>query len=68
MRLNDYFKHIDVAPTAWAKNNNLKPVTVWRITKGTNIPSPDTALRIQEATGGAVTVMELLYPTPKETE
>ena len=25
-------------------------------------PSPRLALRIQEATGGAVTVMELLYP------
>ena len=25
-------------------------------------PSPDLALRIQEATGGEVTVLELLYP------
>jgi len=29
-------------------------------------PSPSLALRIEEATGGAVTRMELLYPEQKE--
>ena len=30
------------------------------------VPGRKLALRIQEATGGAVTVMELLYPSPSQ--
>lgn len=39
------------------------------IFRGKRHPSPDLALRIEEATGGAVTRMELLYPeTPTAQE
>jgi DNA-binding transcriptional regulator YdaS (Cro superfamily) len=31
-------------------------------------PSPELALKIEKATGGKVTVLELLYPTPYSQE
>lgn len=42
------------------------PVYLNAILRGRRRPSPDLALRIEEATGGAVTRMELLYPEEKE--
>ena len=41
---------------------------ITHINKGRRKPSPPLALRIQEATGGAVTVMELLYPEKGQGE
>jgi DNA-binding transcriptional regulator YdaS (Cro superfamily) len=39
---------------------------VTQITGGHRKPSPALALRIEEATGGAVSRMELLYPEQKK--
>jgi len=36
--------------------------TIWRYVNGKFKPSADNALRIEQATGGAVTIRELLYP------
>lgn len=45
-----------------AKTLKMNPVYLNAVLRGRSRPSPDLALRIQEATGGAITVMELLYP------
>jgi len=45
---------------------NCHPVHMSDILRGRRRPSPDLALRISEATGGAVTVMELLFPEERE--
>jgi DNA-binding transcriptional regulator YdaS (Cro superfamily) len=41
------------------------PVYLNAILRGRATPSPKMALRIEEATGGDITRMELLYPLPK---
>jgi DNA-binding transcriptional regulator YdaS (Cro superfamily) len=38
---------------------------VTHILKNRRRPSPDLALKIEQATGGQVTAMELLYPAKK---
>lgn len=40
--------------------------TIWRHATGRFKPSPANALRIQQATNGAVTVMDLLFPGKEE--
>ncbi|MCK9521339.1 MAG: helix-turn-helix domain-containing protein [Dehalococcoidia bacterium] len=47
------------------ENEKLNQPTVWRILKSKTIPRPETAALIEQATGGEVTRMELLYPETK---
>lgn len=54
------FKQIDIAGTV-----GTHPVYLNAVLRGRSRPSPDLALRIQEATGGAYTVMELLFQKRK---
>lgn len=49
-----------------AKKVGSHPVYINAILRGRRHPSPKLALAIEEATGGAVTRMELLYPEQKE--
>lgn len=48
------------------KDEKLNQPTVWRILNGKVVPRPETASLIEQATGGEVTRMELLYPNQKE--
>lgn len=62
MKLTQYLfvKQITVADLA--RLCELPQPTVWRIASGKVTPSPKNALRIEQATGGAVTRDELLFP------
>lgn len=46
---------------SFAKNKGLSPTTVWRAVQG-KVISPSKAKAISDATCGAVTTDELLYP------
>jgi hypothetical protein len=60
MKLIDYFNSARAKPTPWAKDNGIAPSVISRYLNGKGI-SAKNALRIQAATGGKVTVMELLF-------
>lgn len=59
--LEKYLKENGLKPTPWAIDNKIAPSVISRHINGKNI-SKDNALKIQKATNGAVTAMELLYP------
>ncbi len=48
--------------TPWAQANGIAPPVISRYLNGKMGLSPENALRIEQATGGAVSRMELLYP------
>lgn len=64
--MNDLAKYLEknkISDSAFARLSKLKQPTVWRI-KNNKVKrvSPDSALAIEQATGGAVTLRELLFP------
>ena len=65
-RLKEYLKNNGLKPTPWAKNHGIAPPVISRYFHGYAI-SKENALRIEQATGGAVTRMDLLYPEKHET-
>lgn len=67
--LQRYLDSNNETPTSFAKKCGVSQPTIWRfLNSEINSLKADTALKIQEATGGAVTVMELLYPEQSKTE
>ncbi len=60
MGLKSYFEKKNLKPTPWAEKNGIAPSVISRYLNGRGL-SAKNALRIQKATGGQVTVMELLY-------
>lgn len=60
-KLKQFFKENNFKPTPWAISKGIAPSVVSRFLNRQGI-SPQNALRIEQATGGAVTRMELLYP------
>jgi len=66
MNIQTYLADHSLSINAFADLRNIPATTVWRAMKSRPL-RPKSALAIEEATGGAVTRMELLYPThPKE--
>lgn len=62
MKLSEYFEINKFKPTPWAKKNEISPAIISRyLNNGTGV-SPKNALKIEKATCGKVTRMELLYP------
>lgn len=68
MNLTDWQNRQGITDTALAEIVGVHPSLFSHIRAGKKYPSRKTALRIQEATGGAVTVMELLFPEKHEGE
>lgn len=68
MKLAEYLEKNDITTTDFAERCELSQPYIWQIANGQRRPSPDVAERIELATGGQVTAMELLYPhrTPAE--
>lgn len=64
MELNEYLKHGEGVKLA--NKIDIHHVYLNAIKKHRRKPSPKLALKISHATGGAVTVMELLFPENKE--
>ena len=60
MKLKDFLKN--KSRTFFAKKISSTKNYVDQLCSGQRRPSPELALKIQGATDGAVTVMELLYP------
>jgi transcriptional regulator with XRE-family HTH domain len=65
MTLKEYLTENKIKLTDFASKVGIQQPYVSLIKNGHNRPSPDVALRIEQATGGAVTVMELLFPSPQ---
>ena len=65
MEMQTYLKDNELTINAFADQHNLPATTIWRAVQKRAL-RPRNALRIEEATGGQVTRMELLYPEQKE--
>ena len=61
MNLQAFFKENEIKPTPWATRHGIASSVISRYLKGNGI-SPKNACRIEKATGGQVSRMELLYP------
>ncbi len=57
-----YLTNKGESESAFAKRTGIPQSTVWRIANQKTQISPENALRIEQATHGQVTRMELLYP------
>ena len=66
MDLQNYIEKKEVTQTHMANLVGIKKAHMSLLVRGQRRPSPDLALRIQKATDGAVTVLELLYPKKDE--
>lgn len=66
MKIIDVLKYLQKNQTEFAKEIEIHPVYLNAIIRHRRRPSPELALRIEQATDGAVTRMELLYPKEKE--
>lgn len=64
MKLIDFIKNKKLSINAFAAENKLPATTVWRAVIGKPV-RPCNAMAIEQATDGAVTRMELLYPKEK---
>ena len=62
MKLNEYLKKYKIKTIDFARQIECQQSYVSLLTKGKRRPSPELALRIQEATEGKVTILELLFP------
>jgi len=61
--LQKYLELKNETASIFAKRCGVSQPTIWRfLNNETNSLKAKTALKIQEATGGAVSVIELLYP------
>lgn len=64
MKLKNYLKYKNLTISAFAKVAELKQPHLSLIMNGNRRPSPELAKKIEEATKGEVTVLELLFPEP----
>ena len=53
-------KH-NLSENAFATNHNIPQATVWRVANDKVTPDPATARKIEQATQGEVTRLEILY-------
>lgn len=67
MNIRDYLHKNNLKPTPWAVDNKIAPSVISRYLSGRGL-SKENALKIQNATGGAVSIMELLYPEQSTAE
>jgi len=62
MILKEWLKSQQMSITSFAEIVGIDYTYVSRLKNGERRPSPDVALRIEQATKGMVTRMDLLYP------
>jgi len=62
MNLDSYLKRKGMSTKAFADKHGFSYATVWRIRNRKVIPRPEMAMKISIATGGEVSVVELLFP------
>lgn len=66
MKLSDWQIKNSVSNVSLAEKINVHFSYITHIKKGRKIPSPTVALAISNATGGEVSVIELLYPNDEK--
>jgi DNA-binding transcriptional regulator YdaS (Cro superfamily) len=62
VQLKQYLKKYPVKKSELAKKAGISPAFITYIGQGKKRPSPQVAEKIEKATNGMVTRMELLYP------
>lgn len=62
MKLEEWQKEKNISNTELAKQLGIHVSFITHLNKGRRKFSPELALKIEQATNGAVTRMELLYP------
>jgi hypothetical protein len=67
MDLINYFKNNKIKFTPWALEKGVSPSVISRFINGKGM-SPENALKIEQATNGQVTRLELLYPSDNPAE
>ena len=68
MLICEYRKIKKIGQAKFAKIIGVTPSHINQIEKGSRRPSPELALKIQKATDGDVSIMELLYPEKSTAE
>lgn len=61
MNIENFLNKTNQSINAFAFSHGIPATTVWRALKGRPL-RPQNAKKISEATGGSVSVMELLFP------
>jgi DNA-binding transcriptional regulator YdaS (Cro superfamily) len=64
MDLKTYLQKTKTTTVVLANKVGVAQAYISHLASRKRRPSPDLALRIQEATRGEVTILELLYPDP----
>jgi len=65
MKIIKYLKIKNLSQVSFSRQIGISHIYLNAIIHGRRNPSPAVALKIEEATGGEVTRMELLYPEKK---
>ena len=61
--LREYLNKTGESDNAFAIRSKITQSTIWRILNNKVKPSPSVALKIEQATNGEVSRLELLYPS-----
>jgi hypothetical protein len=67
MKLKDYIKSKNVTLKQFCQENDFNYDSFRVMLTGSYTPSPDMALKIEQATNGQVNRLDLLYPKKKIT-
>jgi DNA-binding transcriptional regulator YdaS (Cro superfamily) len=67
MDIQEYLQIENLNQITFARRLGVSKSTITLLMQGARRPSPTLALRIEQATGGAVTRMELLYPDESQS-
>ena len=59
--LKQYLIKHNLSENAFANTHNIPQATIWRVANDKVTPDPATAKKIEQATQGKVTRLELLY-------
>lgn len=62
MKLKGYFKKHGIKQTSWAEDHGISKAVISKYLRGITGLSGKNAMKIQEATDGECTILELLYP------
>ena len=62
MKLSEYLNKNKETASGFANKTEIPQPTIWRILNNKVTPSLRVAFKIEQATGGDVTIKELLYP------
>ena len=63
MKLNEYIEKNNTTVSELSRRSGVPVATLWRYVKGEQKSiKPETALAICEATGGDVSLLDLLFP------